>query len=574
MRSEKFLRLFCGATLLLFVLASGVQAQETEEPPAADNESQAEGAEGGTEAAPGAPGGIEIPDEIGIMEGTGFSYDARGRRDPFISLALGLNILPPDKRIPGLGGMLIQGVSLRGIVRTSEGYIAMVQGTDNKSYFAREGERMYDGMIEAIDSEKIVFRQEINDLSELRSFNDWKSGSIRWRRGNDETLVVMGSGRGVGTRDGSLERRHGRRSGRGLAGARSCGHQGGPLPRGARSDAVWFETSGTLFYTHYSPDPLTLVIDLPSVDITAISDRTVVGSQEVESIIATELDGAGGKSLSRIEVKLSSLVPYQITATEHALTVLFEGAGSPAEALPISGTPSAPLAEAPITNVTPVTSVTSVTSDAADVPPVPAPADALVGHDEIATLPLPTEPAELDHPAEPANDDAPVVPVAPVAPVHIVPSVPVRAASTVDSISHTVSEGLLTVTVGGDGRLNYTSFRLADPPRLVFDFAATVNRVPAPRLAIDAAGVYRARVAQFQSANPQITRIVFDLDGEVHHRALSEGSDLTIYFSVSAVRLAELVGDADDVSSNEVAGGGHSVQWSGRFHGLRTRWTR
>ncbi len=170
MRSEKFLRLFCGATLLLFVLASGVQAQETEEPPAADNESQAEGAEGGTEAAPGAPGGIEIPDEIGIMEGTGFSYDARGRRDPFISLALGLNILPPDKRIPGLGGMLIQGVSLRGIVRTSEGYIAMVQGTDNKSYFAREGERMYDGMIEAIDSEKIVFRQEINDPLRIEKF--------------------------------------------------------------------------------------------------------------------------------------------------------------------------------------------------------------------------------------------------------------------------------------------------------------------------------------------------------------------------------------------------------------------
>ena len=166
MRSEKFLRLFCGATLLLFVLASGVQAQETEESlPAADDESQAEG---GTEAAP--PEGIEIPDEIGIMEGTGFSYDARGRRDPFISLALGLNILPPEERIPGLGGMLIQEVSLRGIVRTSEGYIAMIQGTDNKSYFAREGERMYDGMIEAIDSEKIVFRQEINDPLRIEKF--------------------------------------------------------------------------------------------------------------------------------------------------------------------------------------------------------------------------------------------------------------------------------------------------------------------------------------------------------------------------------------------------------------------
>jgi hypothetical protein len=169
MRSEKFLRLFCGATFLLFALASGVRAQE-DEPLAAEDETQTEGAEaveGGEETA--APE-IEIPDEIDIMEGTGASYDARGRRDPFISLALGLNILPPEERIPGLGGMLIQEVSLRGIVRTSEGYVAMIEGTDNKSYFAREGERMYDGTIEAIDSEKVVFRQEINDPLRIEKF--------------------------------------------------------------------------------------------------------------------------------------------------------------------------------------------------------------------------------------------------------------------------------------------------------------------------------------------------------------------------------------------------------------------
>jgi len=170
MRCEKFSRLLCGVTLLAFVFASGVRAQQTEEPAPAEEESQAEGGTGEQEA-PGAPEGLEIPDEIDIMEGTGgVSYDARGRRDPFISLALGLNILRPEERIPGLGGMLIQEVSLRGIVRTSEGYIAMIQGTDNKSYFAREGERMYDGTIEAIDSEKVVFRQEINDPLRIEKF--------------------------------------------------------------------------------------------------------------------------------------------------------------------------------------------------------------------------------------------------------------------------------------------------------------------------------------------------------------------------------------------------------------------
>ena len=163
MRSEMFLRPFRvgrATSILVMVFVTsvpGVRAQE-------------EG--GGGESTQGSQGQAEVPvvpDEI-QLEGTGFNYDARGRRDPFISLALGLNILPPEERLPGLGGMLIQEVSLRGFVKTSEGYIAMIQGTDNKSYFAREGVRMYDGMIELIDSDKVVFRQEISDPLRIEKF--------------------------------------------------------------------------------------------------------------------------------------------------------------------------------------------------------------------------------------------------------------------------------------------------------------------------------------------------------------------------------------------------------------------
>jgi len=303
---------------------------------------------------------------------------------------------------------------------------------------------------------------------------------------------------------------------------------------------VWFETSGTLFYTHYSPDPLTLVIDLPGVDITAIADRTVVGSQEVESITATELEGAGGKSLSRIEVKLSSLVPYQISATEHALTIMFEGAGSPDEAPPIADGSTAP----PTGPSEVETSQEAAETDADAVADVTA-----VANEEIETLPLANELTEPIAPSGAPTAEAPAASL--VTPATNVPTPPTRTASSVDSISHSISEGLLTVTVGGDGRLNYTSFRLADPPRLVFDFASTLNRVPRQRVPIDAAGVYRARVAQFQSANPKITRIVFDLEGEVHHRALSEGNALKIYFSASADRLAELGTASEGASSNQ-----------------------
>lgn len=132
--------------------------EEQEQPPAAGTET------GGAEAAPAVPEGIEI------TEGSGYHYEAKGRRDPFVSLALGVNVLPPDVRPPGLAGMLIQEVSLRGIVKTTDGYIAMIQGTDNKSYFARQGERLYDGNIQSIDDGKVVFRQEINDPLRIEKF--------------------------------------------------------------------------------------------------------------------------------------------------------------------------------------------------------------------------------------------------------------------------------------------------------------------------------------------------------------------------------------------------------------------
>ena len=278
------------------------------------------------------------------------------------------------------------------------------------------------------------------------------------------------------------------------------------------------ETSGTLFYTHYSPDPLTLVIDLPGTAITAIAEHTVVGSQEVESISATRLDESSGKSLSRIEIKLGSLVPYQITAGEHALTILFEGAESLAESAPANTANEAQVPDAP--NNDPSANINAATSLVAPV------LDVAIERPEVTS-------SELND--QHASD------VEPPPPDQLVkPAKPTRPASFVDAVSHSISEGLLTVSVEADGWLNYTSFRLDDPSRLVFDFAGTLNRVPTGRMPIDAVGVYRVRVAQFQSAHPRITRIVFDLEFDILHRAVSEGNDLKIYFSTSADRLAAL----------------------------------
>jgi Tfp pilus assembly protein PilP len=101
----------------------------------------------------------------------GYQYSPMGRRDPFVSL---LKPVSPDSgpktRRPGMEGFLIQEVALKGIVRTPKGYTAMLLGTDGKSYFVGVGQRMFDGVVTAIDATSVTFRQEVTDpLSTVKS---------------------------------------------------------------------------------------------------------------------------------------------------------------------------------------------------------------------------------------------------------------------------------------------------------------------------------------------------------------------------------------------------------------------
>jgi len=163
-----------GALAFVLLLLAATAIAQTGTPPKPAEAQEAQPAPEGQAPAPESeapPQTAEpVPEGIEITEGTGFRYESRGRRDPFVSLALGIDVLSPDVRPPGLAGMLIQEVSLRGIVKTVDGYIAMIQGTDNKSYFARHGERLYDGNIQSIDDARVVFRQEINDPLRIEKF--------------------------------------------------------------------------------------------------------------------------------------------------------------------------------------------------------------------------------------------------------------------------------------------------------------------------------------------------------------------------------------------------------------------
>jgi len=101
-----------------------------------------------------------------------FSYRSSGRRDPFRSL-----MTPTEdqtKRPPGIAGMMVSELDLAGTVHDQRGDVAMVIGSDNKGYFLRVGDKVYDGTVIAVDTRQgaVTFRQQVDDPRLIKPFRD------------------------------------------------------------------------------------------------------------------------------------------------------------------------------------------------------------------------------------------------------------------------------------------------------------------------------------------------------------------------------------------------------------------
>ncbi|MCU0292820.1 MAG: hypothetical protein MUF10_12660 [Thermoanaerobaculaceae bacterium] len=104
--------------------------------------------------------------------GQGFTYDPANRRDPFRSLLAGPLKEELGERPPGLRGMGVEEIKLQGILNLHEGYVAMVQGTDNLSYMIGAGTVLYDGTVERVEPGKVVFRLQVADPKSLKPYRE------------------------------------------------------------------------------------------------------------------------------------------------------------------------------------------------------------------------------------------------------------------------------------------------------------------------------------------------------------------------------------------------------------------
>jgi type IV pilus assembly protein PilP len=115
----------------------------------------------GPGAAPAAP--VATPAEAAPAPASGaYTYNPEGRRDPFLSL-VGRGSDPNRVRPLGVTGLLINEVSIKGIVKDRSGYVAMIQGPDNKTFVVKAGDRLMDGTVKSIIQDGVVFSQDVND---------------------------------------------------------------------------------------------------------------------------------------------------------------------------------------------------------------------------------------------------------------------------------------------------------------------------------------------------------------------------------------------------------------------------
>jgi type IV pilus secretin PilQ/predicted competence protein len=289
-----------------------------------------------------------------------------------------------------------------------------------------------------------------------------------------------------------------------------------------RSTRLMVECSGPLAYTYYSPDPLTLVVDIPEVDASKIPSRISVGTREVDSLRVSSLARADGRNLARLEVRLASLVPYQIFSKGKELTLIFDRPTATASAAS-SVPPPPPL---PAAAPAPAPASGASTESLPAEPPAQTVADAPVKTEPQVFVPSKRAPAEPLPPSlkvslPPKADAHPKAEKAPLTGPR---------ATQILAVMPSTEGGTLGFTVKADGHLRYQDFFLGNPDRLVVDFPDVLAKAPVRSLDVNKDPVRKVRLGQFSAGPPKVARLVLDLSNRAPYHIVDGADGLKIVF--------------------------------------------
>ena len=131
------------------------------------------GGQAAGQATPAAPStdAAQAPSTAGQAEPQGYTYDPGTRRDPFVSLLRSGTDAQGQSagiRPPGLAGLTAAEVALKGTMQSRNGFVALVQGSDNKTYIVRPGDKLLDGTVRTITATTMVILQQVSDPLSLQ----------------------------------------------------------------------------------------------------------------------------------------------------------------------------------------------------------------------------------------------------------------------------------------------------------------------------------------------------------------------------------------------------------------------
>ena len=100
-----------------------------------------------------------------------FEYRPEGRRDPFLNLSRSGSVAAvpaAETRPSGAAGLLVDELSVRGIVRSQDAYVAMVSGPTGQTFTVRAGSKLFDGTVRTITPDAVMILQQVVDPLSLQ----------------------------------------------------------------------------------------------------------------------------------------------------------------------------------------------------------------------------------------------------------------------------------------------------------------------------------------------------------------------------------------------------------------------
>jgi Tfp pilus assembly protein PilP len=89
--------------------------------------------------------------------------ETENKRDPFVALISDKKDVGALHLPPGKAGLVIATVRVSGTVQSAGGMIAVVSNPEERVYFIKEGDRLYDGDVEKISLDGVTFKENTKD---------------------------------------------------------------------------------------------------------------------------------------------------------------------------------------------------------------------------------------------------------------------------------------------------------------------------------------------------------------------------------------------------------------------------